>query len=139
MIFRPACLIVGLAGAAIAVSAESPSVATPVSPVRQYLRDSIKAKVTLKPAETPVTATSEAKPTENPIVMTAFVVAESREKQERRALQIVEGQMQMEERLSYHPLYQNDRIELLRRPRMDDLPTHGGMDRLKFDILSLKW
>jgi hypothetical protein len=137
MIPRPARFVVGLAVAAVAASAEPPATPAPVSPVRQYLRDSLKAKVPSKPAETPLA--SEAKPPENPIVMPAFVVTESREKQERRALQIVEGQKAMEERLSYHPLYKNDRIEVLRRPRMDDLPTHDGMDRLRVDILNLKW
>jgi hypothetical protein len=110
-----------------------------LSPVRQHLRDSIKAKLPVKPTD--ASAQHESKSVDAPLVLPPFLVNESRDV---HVFAKVTGALAQENYLSARPLFKTEatarlRFELLHRPMMDDQPSPSGMPRTKLDIFQLKW
>ena len=132
---RPACFAVGFAVIGAAFGSEPTADAiSALSPIRQHLRETIKARISLKPAEpTPV---PESKTVDAPVMLPVVRV------KERPFVQVfdqVNAALAQEERLSSHPLINTRRLKLLYPPVLDDLPMrhHDGGDRLRIDIFKI--
>ena len=104
------------------------------SPVRQHLRETIKARIPLKPAEPP--PMPESNTTDAPVMLPAVRV------KERPFVQVfdqVNAALAQEERLSSHPLINTHGLKLLYPPVLDVLPMRhrDGGDRLRIDIFKI--
>lgn len=134
MRFTPAYLAAGLTLCSVSHAAESgaPATTPSLSPIRQYLRDSIKVPAPVKPPES--VAASESPPTTAPVVLPAFRVTE------RSPLQVfdqVNGSLAQKERLRSHALLSTPKVDVLQPPTLE--PGPAGMPRLKLNIFQFKW
>lgn len=134
MRFTPAYLAAGLALCSICHAGEGGASAgnAPLSPIRQYLRDSLKLPPPAKPVES--TAKPESPATSAPVVLPAFHVTE------RSPIQVfdqVTGSLAQKERLRSHALISTPKVDVLQPPTLE--PGPAGTPRLKLNMLQLKW
>ena len=134
MRFFPAFLAAAFALASTADAAESSAADAdaPLSPIRQFLRDSIKAPLLAKPAESSVKPV--AKSPDEPVILPAVHITE------RSLLQVVDrvdAAFEQKARLQSHALYTTDRLDILQPPTLE--PGPAGMPRLRLNILQLKF
>ena len=136
MRFSPAFLAAGLALCSPSDAAESsaPDANVPLSPIRQYLRDSVKVPPLVAPIE-PATKPAMKSP-DTPVVLPAFHVTD------RSPVQVfdqVNGLFEQKVRLqSQSPaLFKTDRLEILNPPKIE--PGPAGMPRVRLNILKFRW
>ena len=116
MRFRPALLAAGLALSGISEAAESSAAGAnaPPSPVRQYLRDSLKAPPLAKPVDP--AAKPESKSPDAPVVLPAFQV---RERAPTKVFEQVNAVLAQRDRRQSHALYKSDRLDILQPPTLE--------------------
>jgi hypothetical protein len=130
MPFCSAYFAAGLALISLADAAEDGNAT--VSPIRQFLRESITAQLPTKPAD-PGPAKPETKPADAPVQLPAFRV------NERPFVQVfdqVNAALAQEDRLRTHPLFKTNRLDILHKPTLE--PGPAGTQRFRLEILQLR-